>query len=305
MASTPAAVTRVLLVEDNDADARLCLEFLSADELVRWQLVVADSLATATTLPALNEADVFLLDLGLPESSGVETLRRFIRSAPDKPIVVMTGLDDDATGIESLKEGAQDYLVKGRTASEMLSRSLRYAIERHALRRQIEQDRVEREQELERERAREARSMRRLASTSGVTARLFGRFPLSESAPLVFEDLVSEYRQLLTNALEQQVKRVDYDVSGRLRGLADRLGRLGAGPRDVVEVHMRALKTAGVGSPVVKRRALSDEGRFRTLELMGHLVSCYRRYTVATDHDVNSRGGSVGPGGMNGGSEGT
>ena len=300
-----APETRVLLVEDNDADVRMCREMLADDESVRWRLEVAESLTAAGSMPALNQSDVFLLDLGLPESAGVETLRRFRLIAPDKPIVVMTGLDDDAAGIESLKEGAQDYLVKGRRESEILARSLRYAIERHALRRQIEQDRIEREQELERERVQEERSMRRLASTSGVTARLYGRYPLSEAAPLVFEELADEYRRRLLEALEQQVKRVEHDVSGGLRDLADRLGRLGASPRDVVEVHMRALKAAGVGSPVIKRRAIAEEGRFRVLELMGHLVSFYRRYAMGTDLGATAAGGSAEAEGENGGSEGS
>ena len=297
--------TRVLLVEDNDADVRMCREILAADESVRWRLEVAESLTAAESMPALNHSDAFLLDLGLPESVGVETLRRFRRIAPDKPIVVMTGLDDDAAGIESLKEGAQDFLVKGRRESETLSRSLRYAIERHALRRQIEQDRIEREQELERERVQEERSMRRLASTSGVTARLYGRYPLSESAPLVFDDIADEYRRRLLEALEQQVKRVEHDVSGGLRDIADRLGRLGASPRDVVEVHMRALKAAGIGSPIIKRRAIAEEGRFRALELMGHLVSYYRRYAMGMDLGTTTGGGPVETEGANGGSEGS
>jgi len=73
---------------------------------------------------------VVLLDLGLPDATGLEGLERIRERLPDIPIVVLTGLDDDSTALEALKKGAQDYLVKGSFEEKLLSRTLQYAIER-------------------------------------------------------------------------------------------------------------------------------------------------------------------------------
>jgi YesN/AraC family two-component response regulator len=76
---------------------------------------------------------VLLLDLGLPDSSGMDTLVSAARSCPAGPIVVLTGLTDELFGIEAVKNGAQDYLIKGRITGEILTRSICYAIERKKL----------------------------------------------------------------------------------------------------------------------------------------------------------------------------
>jgi signal transduction histidine kinase len=82
---------------------------------------------------AANDFDIVLTDLGLPDSVGLETCRAVRRIAPDLPVIVLTGLDDDATGEAALGAGAQDYLVKGQITGSGLGRSVRHAIERHAL----------------------------------------------------------------------------------------------------------------------------------------------------------------------------
>jgi FixJ family two-component response regulator len=71
-----------------------------------------------------------LLDLGLPDSQGLETLAKTYSQAPEVPIVVLTGLDDDALGVQAVNRGAQDYLKKGQVDGELLMRTIRYAIER-------------------------------------------------------------------------------------------------------------------------------------------------------------------------------
>src|SRR5262249_8573960 len=76
------------------------------------------------------QPEVILLDLSLPDTQGVETLRHALTIAPDLPIIVCTGVDDEAIGIRSVHEGAQDYLVKGQLQGIVLCRSIRYAIER-------------------------------------------------------------------------------------------------------------------------------------------------------------------------------
>jgi two-component sensor histidine kinase len=78
-------------------------------------------------------ADIVLLDLGLPDGNGLESLRRVRRQAPNIPLIVLTGKDDDSAVTEAMLEGAQDYLIKGQIEQRALPRALRYAIERFSL----------------------------------------------------------------------------------------------------------------------------------------------------------------------------
>jgi len=125
-------------------------------------------------------------------------------------------------------------------------------------------------------------------SSSAVTAQLFGATPLAERVPLEHSDIVDRYRALLETALHRKAYRGQGEgLADDLRGLADRLGELGAGPREVTDVHARALRQAVRGVTAAKTQALLAEGRLLALELMGGLASYYRR---------RSRGQSRSPG---------
>lgn len=122
----------VLLVEDNPGDARLLEEFLHESGSL-FTLKRASRLSDAMECIAANHPEVVLLDLGLPDSQGLATLRMARKAAPEVPVVIMTGLDDKELGVQAIKEGAQDYLVKGRVSADELARSLRYATERQRM----------------------------------------------------------------------------------------------------------------------------------------------------------------------------
>ncbi len=92
---------------------------------------VTDRLSTGLERLAKNSVDVVLLDLLLPDSQGLETFDRMHSQAPQVPIIVLSGLDDESLALEAVRKGAQDYLVKGEVDSRLLGRSIRYAIERH------------------------------------------------------------------------------------------------------------------------------------------------------------------------------
>jgi diguanylate cyclase (GGDEF)-like protein len=124
---------RVLLIEDNPGDARLIREALSEASGAGFDLTWVDSLAKALECLAVNETDAILLDLSLPDSTGLETVSKVLASAPETPIVVLTGYNDESLAVAAVHAGAQDYLVKGGVDSNLLARSLRYAIERHQL----------------------------------------------------------------------------------------------------------------------------------------------------------------------------
>jgi len=119
----------MLLIEDNPDDAQLVQRALSG---AQGAFVVSTACTLAEGLQALVPEihDVVLLDLSLPGSRGLETLRRVRKDASSVPIVVLSGLDDEALALEALAAGAQDFLVKGHYAPTQLGRALRYAVER-------------------------------------------------------------------------------------------------------------------------------------------------------------------------------
>jgi signal transduction histidine kinase len=124
--------TKVLLVEDNLGDARLLYEGLEEALPEQFQMTHVRRLSEALEYLWEETCDVVLLDLGLPDSHGLDTLVVTRAQAPGVPIVVLTGFQDEALAAEALHGGAQDYLVKGQVDSELLARSLRYAIVRKA-----------------------------------------------------------------------------------------------------------------------------------------------------------------------------
>lgn len=126
-------VLRILLVEDSPGDIYLLKQALTQAKNFLFHLVDASRLTTSIDLLSRECFDLILLDLSLPDSFGLHTFVRMHEEAPDIPIVVLTGTDDDLLGIEAVQSGAQDYLVKGRLDNELLVRALRYAITRHKM----------------------------------------------------------------------------------------------------------------------------------------------------------------------------
>jgi signal transduction histidine kinase len=121
---------RVLLVEDNPGDAELLVEMLPSGESTLYDVECVARLSVALELVAAEQFDLVLLDLGLPDSDGLATLHIMREQAAKLPIVVLTGNNDEQTGLDAIKEGAQDYLVKGQTDKGLLLRSINYAVER-------------------------------------------------------------------------------------------------------------------------------------------------------------------------------
>jgi serine phosphatase RsbU (regulator of sigma subunit) len=119
----------LLLVEDDRADAVL-VEELITDAVTDIQVVWAKSMADAERELVSARPDCVLLDLHLPDASGIDALNRIANLDATVPIVVLTGLNDEYFGASAVAAGAQDYLVKGRVEPEMLRRALLYAIER-------------------------------------------------------------------------------------------------------------------------------------------------------------------------------
>jgi CheY-like chemotaxis protein len=264
---------RVLLVDDNPGDRDLAADRLQ-HAAEPFDVLCAASLKEAMERLKDEEIDVALLDLGLPDSQGLDTFRQLQAYARDIPIVILTGAGDDAMAHEALNAGAQDYLVKDWTDANLTGRSLRYAVERKRLYLQLEHERKARESE--REKA--AHEWMTTSASTSVTARLFGQKPLRESARPVFDEIAHQYAGAICQALENRVTKAQHAVSDTLRVLAERLGSHSAGPRDVVDLHKASITHLSRGANVRQVEAYADEGRLLLLELMGHLVSFYRTY---------------------------
>jgi diguanylate cyclase (GGDEF)-like protein len=129
----PADSLNILLIEDNPGDARLFKEALREAYGAKFNLLHCSSLAGALDELPMTRSDVIVVDLGLPDAFGIDVVRRTRESAPATPVVVLTSRVDEALGLQALHEGAQDYLIKGQLDPQLLSRALRYAIERHRM----------------------------------------------------------------------------------------------------------------------------------------------------------------------------
>jgi diguanylate cyclase (GGDEF)-like protein/PAS domain S-box-containing protein len=128
-----AKTVHVLLVEDNAGDALLLRQMFNKEEADSFQLTHISRLHEAVIHLAKGDTDIVLLDMGLPDEHGIDTVHRARAAAPTVPVIVLTGLDDEALAAEAMKAGAQDYLIKGQIENRALPRALRHAIERYRM----------------------------------------------------------------------------------------------------------------------------------------------------------------------------
>ncbi len=120
----------ILLVEDNPGDARLVREMLTEVSSTEFDVQHVERLSEARERLMRNGSGCVLLDLSLPDANRLEALMQLRAAAPDVPIVILSGLQDELLAVKAVQEGAQDYLIKGRVDGDSLGRSISYAIER-------------------------------------------------------------------------------------------------------------------------------------------------------------------------------
>jgi serine phosphatase RsbU (regulator of sigma subunit)/anti-sigma regulatory factor (Ser/Thr protein kinase)/FixJ family two-component response regulator len=129
-AAPNAGPREVMLVEDSPDYAQAVKTMLAYTPGERFEITHFTTAAAAATYLPGSDVCCVLLDLGLPDATGVEAVRALQAVAPDVPIVVLSGLDDDEVALDAMHEGAQDYLVKNRADMDLVTRSIRYAMER-------------------------------------------------------------------------------------------------------------------------------------------------------------------------------
>jgi len=129
---------KILLIEDNPADARFIQEMLKPGPQGLFELAIFAELRLGLAALRERSCDVLLLDLGLPDSQGLGTLAKARETTADwLPVIVLTGLDDEVLAVEAVRQGAQDFLVKTGLTAELLTRTLRYTVERHRAQRAL------------------------------------------------------------------------------------------------------------------------------------------------------------------------
>jgi len=142
-------VIKILQIEDNPGDVRLIREMLKDCKRLAFSIEDVPSLEEGKKRISKGNIDIVLLDLGLKESYGLNTLKDLLSSNVKVPVViVMTVMDDEETGISAVKEGAQDYLIKGQINSHLLGRSIQYALERNQAKEKLEERVRERTKDL-------------------------------------------------------------------------------------------------------------------------------------------------------------
>jgi signal transduction histidine kinase len=128
--AVPARPVHALLVEDSEGFAYFIRDVLMRKNVGRFELKEATTLADGLAALLSDSVDVILLDLGLPDSTRIETFKRVHAASPETPVIILTVLNDDDVALEAMRTGAQDYLIKDQITENLLLRSIRYALER-------------------------------------------------------------------------------------------------------------------------------------------------------------------------------
>jgi signal transduction histidine kinase len=205
---TPPALS-ILLVEDSPSDAVLLQESLSQHEVGGFQFTHAETWAEAAARLSQQSFDVLLLDLSLPDSIGRDTFVRARAAAPQLPIVVLTSVADEAVGLEAVRHGIQDYLIKGQAYGRQTARAIHYAIER----KQAETALREAEASLQRERDQlEVRVQKRTAELSEANRALQAEIVQRQRA----EEAHRQVLRRLVAAEETERGRVSRELHDRL-----------------------------------------------------------------------------------------
>lgn len=238
----PDTVLRVLLVEDEKTDQEMVRRLLNEPSSCTFEVQAVDNLAAALQRIEGGDYHAVLLDLKLPDSSGLDTLRAVVGKKRSLPVVVLTGFDDDETAIAALRGGAQDYVAKQDLTADLLRRVLVGAVERGRL---------------------VARLTRHHAGWSLLIQSLREFDPdatLQSDHPDAFSDLVGIYSRTLAATTGTVHSAGISELTRRLVS-----GRVTIG--DLLGVHISA---------VARRGADAHEGQLLLTELLAHLITRYR-----------------------------
>lgn len=285
----------ILLIEDDDANVEIIKQLLSSvgdtsvlSQNIAFTLSTTNNLTQALEIIEDNNFAAIILDLTLPDAQNFDALLTIRQKLPYIPIIVKTVDQDEGIIIRAFQLGANGYIRMKDLDRNLLIYALRIAIERQQYIQSLSQQQHQTE----------LANLESLANyiQPTITARMFASSTLKETIPEVFLELSAKYAQLLDLSLEEKIFKIDHDISDDLRNLAAKLGFLKASPRDIVDLHTKALKEKCDNANLAKIQAYVEEGRLRLLELMGYLTSYYRKYYIGlsnlnvfsiSDSDIN------------------
>jgi response regulator RpfG family c-di-GMP phosphodiesterase len=260
---------RVLIVDDDVAIGRVLEDVLQPNYEAH---AVTSGHAALDILKAQdNDIAIVLADQQMPDMTGLELLSELRRIKPTTVGVLITAhadLQDAMRAINSVR--VLGFIAKPWDHDELLG-VMHRALDAHVTL-----------QQLSRPREHELKQLQSLVGSAPapITAQRFGVLPLREAMPRQFEDMADAYGRILGDSLDQRNFKVDRKTSQALHDLADELGSLSAGPRDVIDLHVTALKQRMDQADREQAAALVEEGRLLVLELMGHVVTYYRSHTL-------------------------
>ncbi|MEZ4835732.1 MAG: response regulator [Caldilineaceae bacterium] len=266
-------IITALLVDDDEEDYLITRDLLDDATHPQIRLQWISNYDQALRYMVNNHYDVYLVDYWLETRDGLDLMREAIAQGCKGPIIMLTGRGNREVDQAALDAGGAGFLAKDEMTLRMLERAIRYAVSKQ--RHHIEQLLAQLSNE-------QTREMNSLASLSGeaqaaATSRSFGFVPMKESVPDLFAEFVQLYTNILEMAVEQRGYRVKHDTAAQLDFMAQHLGFLNIGPRDVVEIHLSAVrKMQNIRNPR-QTQIYMEEGRLLVLQLMGSLVNYYRR----------------------------
>jgi signal transduction histidine kinase len=208
----------VLLVEDSPTDAEL-IQQVFQQARVEWRITHVERLSEAIEICCLEsrqqrQFDVVLLDLRLPDSTGLETVKAFRSSVPNVPTIVLTSIDNEELGLQAMIEGAQDYLIKDEITIQRLVRAVRYAIERGVILSQIQQSEINTRQALIKEQELNQLKSQFIAMISHEFRTPMTTIRASVDLLQAYPDEITskqniKYLKRIENAIEQMLKLLD------------------------------------------------------------------------------------------------
>jgi CheY-like chemotaxis protein len=248
-------------------------------------LIPAHSGQEALKLLLDRDVAVILIDVNMPGMDGFETARLIRERERSRhiPIIFLTAYEPDPTkALKGYETGAVDFIFRSAETTDILRYKVSVFVELYKTRRR----RIALEQEQEKIRALQAElsHYRTVVAQTAlpVGEAVYGTTSIRATSDAAFEELMNRYDEILDKSLESRALKVSSDIPQDIRMLAESLGFLRAGPRDVIELHTQALTSKTKKPPAKKAQAFIEEGRFLVLELMGCLVSYYRKYYPGT-----------------------
>ncbi len=269
----------ILIIDSNPATAtQLQQQLLGPSKLLNSatiQLDAAPSIEAGFELLLEHPYRALLLEITLFDDFHSHLHSHAPLEVPDVPIIIISEVDEEVLAVRAIEGGAYGYLLTSRLTGTTLLYSLRFAMQKHAQLKALIAPAQQQVQEME-----GWEQLVRRDVAPSLTAQLFDAGSLRETVPDIFSELVEDYGRLLDQALERRAYRIDATSENSMRALAEQLGFLKASPRDVVEMHTYALRAKTAGVLPEKATAYITESRLTVLEVMGDLVTYYRRYFI-------------------------